>query len=209
MLTLIHGDNLESSRNKLVELKHGYKEVRELNGKKLDPTELAQALSSSSLFGNDVIVVIEGFLTNAKKQLTLLEQPSVDIILYEQKEIDKATVAKLGSQTKIFLFKLPVVLFQFLDTLSLPILEQTLKTEPAEVVFALLVRRIRELIQIKDGITPEKLQAWQASRLTNQARRFTMDELIAMHTKLVHIDIAIKTGASPFTLTQHLEQFIV
>lgn len=216
MLTLIHGDNQLISRNKLVELKHGYKEVRELNGKKLDSTELAQALSSSSLFGNDVVVVIEGFLTNAKKRekafaevLTTILGASANVILYEGKEIDKATAAKLGSGAKQLLFKTPVVLFQFLDTLTLPLLQQTLKTEPAEIVFMLTLRRVRQLIQIKDNVTPDGLQSWQLGRLTNQARNFTMDELIAMHTKLVSIDIAIKTGTSPFTLTQHLEQFIL
>lgn len=215
MLTLIHGDNPELSRNKLVELKHGYKEVRELNGKKLDVTELAQALSSSSLFGNDVVVVIEGFLTNAKKRekafaeiLTTILDATSDVILYEGKEIDKATAGKLGSGAKQLLFKIPVVLFQFLDTLTLPLLQQTLNTSSEEIVFALLLRRVRQLIQIKDNVTPVGLQSWQQQRLTGQTRHFTMDELIAMHSSLVRIDIAIKTGSSPFTLAQHLEQFI-
>lgn len=220
MLYLIHGGELEASRNKLVELKNlaKDKEIRELDGKKLDKTELTQSLESSSMFGGDVLVVIEGFISNAKKREKVFTETisrlvsaaeSVDIVLYESKEIDKTVVAKLGNKAQEYLFKTPVVIFQFLDGLTLPLLQNTLATEPAEIVYVLTLRRVRQLIQVKENITPEGLQSWQATRLTNQAKRFTMDELVAMHAKLVETDIAIKTGSSPYTLAQHLEQFVI
>lgn len=227
MFILIHGNELESTRAKLLELKHENraKEIRELNGKKLDPTTLTQALASLSLFGSHVLVVIEGFLGSAKKRekafgtvLVQLQEAAVsqDIILVEDKEIDKATVAKLGSQAKVWLFKTPVVLFQFLDTLasgnaahSLDLFHKVIQDEPAEIIFALLVRRVRQLIQLKDGVSPKTLQSWQVGRLTSQARHFTMEQLVDMHSNLLHMDIAIKTGNSPFTLTHQLEEFII
>lgn len=226
MLYLIHGDQLESSRAKLSELKSqpGI-EIRELNGKRLDITALTQALESSSLFGSTVMVVIERYLTNAKKRekyyaknlAVLLEAcTTVDIILYEEKEIDKATVTKLGSKAKVFLFKTPVVLFQFLDSLapnnakhSLVLYHDVVGREPAEIVFSMICRRVRQLIQCRDNVVPDGLKDWQLARLTNQAGIFTMDKLVAMHANLLDVDIAIKSGSSPFTLGQHLEQFLI
>lgn len=219
MLYLIHGDQPEIARNKLVELKAtaGKKEIRNIDGKRLDQTLLQQATESSSLFGSDVLVVIEGFISFSKKreknftvQLTKIIDASknTDIILFEEKEVDKTTLGKFGNITHFF-FKTPVVIFQFLDNLTLLALTQTLMLTPAEIVFSLLVRRVRQLIQCKDNVVPDGLQAWQATRLTNQAAHFTMDKLVAMHKALLDIDIATKTGASPFSLAQQLEQFII
>ncbi len=227
MLYLLHGDQPETLRNKLREFKTGAKgkEIREVDGKHIDATSLLQALESSSLFGSDVLVVIEGFISNAKKQVktfaaTLAKvveaSTSVDVILYEEKEVDKTTIAKLGEGVQLFFYKTPVVLFQFLDSLrpgnaktSLSYFTQTVSHEAAEIVFVLLVRRVRQLIQLADQITPEGLQGWQASRLTAQSRHFTIKQLVVMHERLLEIDIAIKTGSTPFTLTQLLEQFII
>lgn len=227
MLYLIHGDQTEAARAKLVELKDQAKnkEIREINGKRLDGTMLVQALESSSLFGSDVFVVIEGFISNAKKReksfaATLAQiteaGKSADIVLYEEKEVEKSTLTKLGAQCVAFLYKTPVVIFQFLDSLrpgnaatSLAYLSQVVENEAAEIVFALLIRRVRQLIQLKDGVIPEGLQEWQAGRLTSQARHFTIEQLVRMHKRLLAIDIAVKSSASPFTLTQQLEQLII
>ncbi|MEK7533327.1 MAG: hypothetical protein AAB542_02725 [Patescibacteria group bacterium] len=227
MLYLLHGDQPEALRNKLMELKNSAqgKEVRDVDGKHIDATSLLQALESSSLFGSDVLVVIEGFISNAKKRekafaVTLAKvleaSTAADVILYEEKEVDKTTVSKLGPRTQITLCKTPGVIFQFLDSLrpgnektSLAYFSQTVAHTASEIVFVLLVRRVRQLIQLSDGIAPEGLQGWQAGRLTAQSRHFTMEQLVAMHKDVLEIDIAIKTGASPFTLTQLLEQFII
>lgn len=227
MLYLIHGDQTEAARAKLVELKNHAKnkEVREINGKRLDGTMLAQAMESSSLFGSDVFVVIEGFISNAKKReksfAATLSQiveagKNADIVLYEEKEVEKSTLTKLGAQCTAFLYKTPVVIFQFLDSLrpgnaatSLSYFAQVVENDVPEIVFTLLVRRVRQLIQLKDGIIPEGLQEWQAGRLTSQARHFTIEQLVRMHKRLLAIDIAVKSSASPFTLTQQLEQLII
>lgn len=227
MLYLIHGDNTEAARNKLLELKAAAKtkEIRTLNGKRMDPNATVQALESSSLFGGDVLVVVEGFISSAKKRekafgiilaQLLAAATTIDVVLYEEKEVEKGTLTKLGSKGEIFLFKTPVVIFQFLDSIrpgnaktSLTLFTQVLTREPAEIVFALLVRRVRQLMVLADGLVPDGLQGWQADRLTSQARHFTIDELVVMHTSLLDIDIAIKTGSSPFTLAQRIEQILI
>lgn len=227
MLYLIHGDNTEAARNKLVELKTAAKnkEIRELNGKRMDPNATVQALESSSLFGGDVMVVIEGFISAAKKRekafTTAIAQlvsasGSVDIVLYEEKEVEKGTLTKLGPTCQAMLFKTPVVIFQFLDSLrpgnaktSLLLFGQVVAREPAEIVFVLMVRRVRQLMELADHIVPDGLQNWQADRLTSQARHFTIDKLVAMHKSLLDADIAIKTGSSPFTLAQRIEQILI
>lgn len=227
MLHLIHGDDVEKTRHTLSSIKSNTKnkEIREVDGKHLDENMLVQSLESPSLFGGDICIIIERYLTYAKKReksysrivdRIVRASSEYDVILYEEKEIDTSTIQKLGKYANVTLHKTPVVLFQFLDAVmpgntkqSLTLLERTTLHEPPEIVFSLLVKRTRQLMECKDGFTPGGVASWQEVRLTNQARQFTMEQLIAMHTQLLNADIATKTGSTPFTLTQLLEQIIL
>lgn len=229
MITILHGDNIVASRAELMrrieEAKSREKEIRQLDGKSLDALVLTQAVESSSLFGSTVLVVIEGLLSKLgkkEKQATLLTTiikqsgDTTDIILWEDKEVGKTLIALFGAKVSVQLFKTPVVIFQLLDGLApgkavflLGLLQKTLSRDAAELIFTLLVRRIRQLIQLRDNVTPEGLQGWQAGRLTTQAKSFTMDRLLIMEKRLLEIDISVKTGTSPFPLAQQLELFFI
>lgn len=229
MMTLLHGNNIVASRAKLIErideARRQGKEIRQLDGKILDGPVLTQAVESSSLFGGNVLVVIDGLLIKLGKKEKLAVQlidilkrseGAIDIILWEEKEIGKTLTALLGSKCSVELFKTPVVIFQFLDSIApgriselLGLFHQALELDAAELIFALLVRRVRQLIQLRDNVVPEGLQGWQAGRLTSQAKFFTMDRLLIMEKRLLEIDISIKTGTSPFPLAQQLELFFI
>ena len=217
---------IEASRAELTRLKGASKakEVRSLDGKGLDDTVLTQALESQSLFGGDTLVIIENLFGKLGKKLKLIESlcrilvaasATVEILLWEDKEVGVTVQKNLGNAT-VKLYKTPQLLFQFLDGIKpqsaktmLPQFAKLTQTTVPEIVFVMITRRVRQLIQLVDGVTPDGLQEWQANRLTAQARSFTIDELVAMHAKLVAIDIGTKTGSSPFTLAQQIEQFIV
>ncbi len=229
MIILLHGDYIVSSRRTLIErieeAKKQEKEVRQLDGNIVDAPSLTQALESSSLFGGSILVVIEGLLTKLGKKekqavhltdIIKRSDESADVILWEGKEIGKMLIALLGPKASVQLFKTPVVIFKFLDSIApgntaaiLGLLQQSLAVDAPEPIFTLLVRRVRQLIQLRDNVTPEGLQGWQAARLTSQAKSFTMDKLLSMEKKLLAIDISIKTGTSPFPLAQQLELFII
>lgn len=227
MLYLLHGDRTDASREKLLALKSAAsgKEIRELDGTTLRETDLIQALESSSLFGGDIMVVIERFLGSAKKRekafslmLTRILQASAsaDVVLYEEKEIEKTTIAKLGRNARVLLFKTPAALFPFLDCIRpgnhaemLTRFCLLMESEAPELVFSHMVRRVRQLMQILDAAGPAGLADWQRARLTTQARHFTMDKLVAMHERLLQTDIAVKSNISPFALRQHIEQILI
>lgn len=227
MLTIIHGDDTDASYKELSRVRESFheKEVRELDGKGLTPTDLIEALQSSSLFGKDVSIVIVRLLATVNKKslvydelITIINQSvdNSDIILYETKELDKTTLSKFGKDATVRAFMVPRIIFEFLDglhkgniQLSLSKLQTIVSHEPVEIVFFMIVKRFRYLIQLSDGITPEGVAPWQAARLTRQARFFTMEKLVSLYKKLAGIEVAVKTGGSPFTLTQHIEQFII
>src|SRR3989338_7216865 len=127
MITLLHGDNIQASRNALIELKEKYKgkEIRQLNGRDVDETKLIQALQSSSLFGGDTLVIIENLFTalGGRKSkrldgvLVMLKESSqtIDVIVWEGKEVGKTVITGLGPTVKPQLFAIPTIIFKFLD----------------------------------------------------------------------------------------------
>jgi DNA polymerase III delta subunit len=227
MLTIIHGDDTDASYKELTKLRAGMQatDVRVLDGKGLTAAELTSALQSSSLFGGEVSIVIERLLSSINKkskdwsELVTIINTSVDtadVLLYETKELDKTTLGKFGKNMTVHSFMVPRIIFEFLDGLhsgnateSLVKFQTIVAHDPAEIVFAMIVKRFRHLIQLTDGITPDGLAPWQAGRLTRQARFFTMEKLVSMYKKLAAIELAVKTGTSPFTLSKHINQFIL
>ena len=226
MLTILHGDNIVASRNELTRLKETAKdkEIRDINGKNIDQSDLRQAVESLSLFGNTILIVIENTFSSIgrkEKQIKLLSEiitdasQTVDIILWEPKELGKTVLGEF-KKANIQIYKTPAIIFEFLDALVpqrtkqlLTVFEKTEETVPPELILYMIQMRIRHLIQIKDQITPERMSPWQAMRLTNQAKSFTMDKLLSMHTKLIDLEYSLKTGATPYTLTQLIITFIL
>jgi DNA polymerase III delta subunit len=226
MLTILHGDNIVASRSELVRLKETAKdkEIRDINGKNIDQSDLRQAVESLSLFGNTILIVIENTFSSIgrkEKQIKLLSEiintasNTVDIILWEPKELGKTVLGEF-KKANIQIYKTPAIIFEFLDALVpqrtkqiLTVFEKTAEAVPAELILYMIQMRIRHLIQIKDQITPEKMSPWQAMRLTNQAKSFTMDKLLSMRTKLIDLEYSLKTGATPYNLTQLIITFIL
>lgn len=225
MITLLHGDYIEASRNELALLKakSAGAEVREIDGRTLDTQALTQALSSSSLFGGDCVVIIYGLLKalgrktkQAEAYTAIIAASEATVYLWEDKEIAPTLVKQLGKNAAVRLFKLPTVIFQFLDTFAPSQIKKTLALYDAvvaadapELVHSMLAKRVRQLLMIGDGVTPAGIAPWQASRLTTQARSFSMEKLRSVYTHLCDMEYAMKSGTSPFTLAQATRQLII
>lgn len=223
MITLLHGDDITKSRTELLRIKNlaQEKEIREINGKTVTEDLLLQSLSSSSLFGNDTVVVIDNLFSSQGKKLKRIEalasivkkeSQTVDVLLWEEKEVGKTALTQLGTGVTVKLFKLPVIIFQFLDSLRpqnekglLSLYRQIVATEAPELVHALLIKRLRQLIELQAGMTPPTLQSWQVSRLTNQARSFTINQLLQAYTRVIKNDLSMKTGTGALSVRENTE----
>jgi DNA polymerase III delta subunit len=226
MITLLHGDYVEASRRELLHLRNSYRdtEIRELNSANTDESSLIQALESHSLFNTKSVVIIENIFGKMGRKIKLIEKMAsiirksgsqTDIILWEDREIGKTVISSLGPSTKIILFKIPPLIFKFLDNLIpnnrqiLIHLFSDLQSQDApELIQTMIVRRIRLLIQLCDHFIPPGLPSWQTAKLTSQSRHFTLKKLLLMYKRLLDIEYAVKSGNSAFTLTQHIELFL-
>jgi len=209
MITLLHGDFIEASRSELNRLKQAAigRELRELDGRTVVESDLTQSLESSSLFGEDTVVIIERLFSKIGRQPKRIEKLcallagdwSTDIILWEDKELGATVVKQLGSKAQVRLFKLPVLIFQFLDSIRpnnasqvLGIYEKLMADVAPELAFSMLVKRVRQLIQLSDGGSPAGLAGWQISRLTTQTKSFTMEQLVRFYRQTRDSEVAMK-----------------
>lgn len=228
MLTIIYGEELVKSRNFLEQLKKESqgKEIISLDKKRINLTELKEALESRSMFKADRLVITEDlFSVRSKTELDkminyiALKQYSNDLILWEKDSLTKTVLAKLKADN-VLEFKPEQAVFNFLDSLgpenvqdSLLLLAKILVNDEPEIVLFMIIKRFRLLLLVKDKVTAgiddlDRLASWQMSKLTKQANYFTLISLTKIYHQLLKIDLQQKTGQTSFNLKKSLELFI-
>lgn len=226
MITILHGDNIEESRAILLQFHHDQaaSDIRSINGKYTNETELVQLLESPSMFFDSTIIIIENLLTtlgkktNQIKKYTKLLDGNNDkrILLWESKEISRDILSLFSSKIESKLFVYPKSIFNYLDAIKknnakslitqLPLVFQSIAPE---VIWNMMINRVRQLMMIKDHASISRLQSWQLGRLTNQASSFTMDELTEKYTYMLDSEFSLKTGSSPLTMQELIRTWIL
>ena len=134
--------------------------------------------------------------------------------MWEKKSITPAVKKKFAKAT-LKEFKLPASIFKVLDSLkpgsgkiTLKLLHDCLKKDPAELVFYLLHRRVSQLIQATE---PENLKGapWQVANLKSQSKSFKVEDLLKLHQDLINIDYSIKTGQAVLPLASQLDLLLI
>lgn len=222
MRYLLNGDDTVASRNFLNEITNGYV-VTILEGKSLALKDIEENLLSTSLFEEKKAVVIENlFSKNTKKKdfIAFLNlQPDLKLLIFwEDKKILKTTTKGL-KDTIIRDFLLPQNYFEFLDSV-IPghqkrifiLYHNLLKSMTVEIIFYSLLKRIRLLTILTSGGTVEelsKMSSWQMSKLKQQARGWSITQLLFFYDKLQEAEIKLKSGKLPTTLSKHLDILIL
>ena len=226
MITILHGEDIIKSRLQLNLIKKEYKEaeILILDGKKINLTDLLQALESNSLITKEKLIILENLSQN-KKLIEILDylkinQPSADLVIWESKELTK-TYLKIFHQAEVFIFKPEATLFKFLDSIKpknsqeiLSLLQRCIRLEEPEIIFYMLTRRLRMLLLFRDGVTEgmdeiDHLVPWQKGKLMVQAKLFFLDHLLDLYRQLLEIDYQQKTGHNNFNLKKSLELFLI
>lgn len=226
MITLIHGDDLVASRKKLEEEKKqdGTTEIIYLDGTKLTLPDLVSACGTKSLFGNQKVILIENLLLKGitKDKLELISylgksDISYPVIIWENREVQKTTVKKYFAKAKEIRCQPPLLVWRFLDSIGvqpsnqlLPLFHAVLEQREAELIFALFLHKFRYLIIASDlgkkGLA--ELSPWQINKLMYQSRYFSTEKLINLYRLLLSFDYKIKSGQTPYALSQLLDIFL-
>ncbi len=219
-IQILHGENITASRRVLNELleqnRKNDAEIVSLSAQSLSEAELETILGSSSLFDQEKVILIEGLhsLPTSKRKKTLIAQISVanmKVILWEKRSLT-ATMLKQFPGATADHFKASSTLFQWLNTLGSPLpavkkltlLHAAVDQDGEYFCFIMLCRHIRQLLQVKAANTI-KGPPFAVAQLKKQATFFTLQQLLALHNRLLQIDWTEKTGQATLSLAQQLD----
>lgn len=227
MITIVHGDDIASSRRYFVEQKNKEKNPIVFDGEKITPSDILQVLDGGSLFSENKLLFIEDFFSKKKpgkefddivSQIQNLSDSQV--FFWEGKLLTKRFI-NLFKNCEIKLFNIPKDIFTFLDSIypdnkkSLIFFHNTLKTNEPELVFFMIIRQFRLLMAVSDAKTKEaidevkRLAPWQINKIKKQSGYFSSLKLKDCYRKLYELDLAQKTGALPYSLSSAIDIFLV
>jgi len=228
MITIVHGDDVASSRNYYIAERQKSKSPVILDGGKLTLSDLMQSLEGGSLFNEEKDIFIENFFSSKKVNVSFKEivvyidkqDAKANIFFWENSELPKTELLTF-EKAAAKLFKIPQNMFGFLDNIkpgnigNIKQFHELLGQTAEELIFFMIVRQFRLLLAVSDLETNnpidelKRLAPWQTSKLRNQAKLFGTEKLITIYARLSEIDSAYKSGKLPTTLAQTIDFLLI
>lgn len=222
-IIIIFGDNKIASKNyfyqKIQEFKSQNYQVKRFNSNDLDINKIDEALGTNNLFAEKELIIFENYLkkplSQLKPQLEVINQAQKPIIFFDTSKI-RATTYKKIAYTDIQEFLLENNLFKFLDKLSpqadkkklINEFHQVIKTNPAPLVFAMLIRQLQMLILAKSNKL-NNVAPFIKQKTNNQAQNFDIKKLNIIFNDLIMIDYEQKTSKNILPLEKKLDLFLL
>jgi len=222
MLIIICGEDSISSRNYFLDQQKIFTEkdfeIVNIDYKQVLELDDSEA-SSVSLFSQKRIYFTSGLNKKVLKKLNVKTEKTIkDIITSKEIQLfdweEETTSRDLKSIKGIVIkeFKPSQTIFKLLDACYPGNLKQfifILKTisESTEdiFIFIMLARHMRNILITKQGERLPKLMSWQVAKLANQAKYWSLENLINFYQGLHRIDVNSKTNGSPYSVKKSLD----
>lgn len=222
-IIILHGDDTERLYLRLKKFTDVAKE-RSYEVNHIDDLEgkFAEILSANSLFGNERFFILKDIKKINKDELAWLNKNEDrllgTLIIYHEGTLSMGSLKSLPKTIKVEEFKLPVLIWNFLDNLlpgngelSVKKLHKILEKKPVELVFSLIVKHFKDLYWIKTDAKTAGFPFWKVNKMRSQASKFNQADLQKIMSSLSEIDIKAKTSVSDLDseldllLLKHLE----
>lgn len=201
-IIVLHGDYIKKSRDRLEDFIS--------SAQKIDSNfnlTISEQLSANSLFQKESLFILEDIKRLNQKDIDWIKKRGKDLaltlIIYHQGFIPKKVLNSFPKDAKIEEFKLPRIIFMYLDSIYpknvkkvLVLFHELIRNEPVEFVFALMAKHLRDLYWVK--VEPRSLPypSWRITKLKVQSEKFKVEMIKEIIRKLAEIDIAAKTSKS-------------
>ncbi len=205
-VVILHGDDTEKSYERLKKFVDVAKK-RSWEVAYIDDSSQSfeEVLSSSSLFGNERFFILKDIGRFTKKDSEWLKKNYINLagnlIIYSDKGLNATAIKSFPSDAKIEEFKLPVLLWNFLDGLyqdnskrEIQLLHRIIEKHPVEFVFSLIAKHFKELYWVRVDAVSSGFPFWKINKLKSQASKFTSKKLSEIIEKMAQIDYEVKTS---------------
>jgi hypothetical protein len=227
MIILVHGNDIEKSRNYFFEEKNKFDNQILLTPESITTTLLFQNIENKNFFKGPPVIIVENFFSKIKANSSDFKEvasfintnKTINIIFWENTEISKSALFSF-SNAVIKNFSLPQNLFLFLDNIRpqnskylISHFHELLKTMEAEIIMFMIIRQFRLLISQLDNSgnaidEAKRLAPWQISKFKKQLSYFDKEYLLMQYNKLFEIDLNHKTGKISFPLEKSIDFFL-
>jgi DNA polymerase III delta subunit len=170
--------------------------------------------NTPSLFGNDRLIIYRDYKLLSKNDIKNFDKFDGTLVIYHDDNLTVTFLKTLPKDTKIEEFKLPVILWNFLDGLypgnserSIKVFHQIIERDAPEFVITLIARLFRDLYWVKVDVATLPYPSWRVGKLKSQAFHFTNSLLTDLLNNLSDIDIKVKTSKAD--LVSELDLMII
>lgn len=206
-VVVVGGQDTEKSYQRYSHIVDGLKKRGLIKVEYDGSTSLSELLNSQSLFSEEVFVVCDGFEKIAERDLEYLGGGSGDgrFLLYLKKEIGATIKKKLPPSAVFESFDLPKEIWRLVDSLFLlkkdqylKLLDAVLAVEPAELVLAVIAKRLGEIYELKKG--GKLASGWIEKKVSMQSTKVDMDRLTFGISLLSSYDVESKEGKGELSM---------
>lgn len=203
---LLHGDDELKSYERLQKFIETAKS-RSWEVVYLDDTNLSflEAIRSRTLFGGEDFFILRDIKKIGKRESEWLNKNSSkaegNLIIYHPGVASATFIKSFPDSVKVEEFKLPKLIFQFLDSFvpknaksSINLLHQIAVNQAPEFIFSLLARHIRDLYWVSVEAKTLPYPDWRVGKLREQAKKFSINQIAQLINKLSEIDVEVKTS---------------
>lgn len=169
------------------------------------PFSFQETLSGAPLFPGERFFILRDIKKLGKKETDWLKKKSEylqgNLVIYHLGTVNITLIKTLPESLKIEEFKLPKIVFQFLESLmpknakrSIELLHELLKKDPPESLFFFLSRHVRDLYWAKTDEKSLPYPSWRIDKLRGQTGKFSVNQLSELIDKLCRVDVEVKTS---------------
>ena len=160
-----------------------------------------------SLFNVERLTVVRKYTLLSKKDVPNISKTPGTLVIYNEGTVPQTFIKTLPKDTKVEEFKLPKLIWSFLDNISVKSLHEVIKNEPVEFVFSLLSKRFRDLYWVQASSETLNYQSWQLGKLKRQSERFSKEKIKGIVNKMSEIDVKVKSSKA--NLTNELDFLLI
>lgn len=203
---IIHGEHTLDSYERLQEyVKKAKSKNWEIKYFENVSSELKNELIGQSLFSDKRLIIVKDIKLLSKNNIKWIKtnqnRIQLNIIIYHKGALKKTFINSLPKADKIEEFKIPKLIWSFLDSFfpgnsknCYKLFHEVTKNESIEFLFAMLARQVRDIYWAR--VDPKTLgyPSWRIGKLKKLASRYTKNDLEKLIEKLVEADIKSKTS---------------
>lgn len=210
MFYLLHGTDVNSSRQALLDLKRKYSSdsISTFDAMKLDMDEFIRACETLPMLSERRLVILEGKPSTMQLSSRLTLPTTTDLVFWTDEELKSSNkllklVKEAGGQIRLFREKVPRHVFGFLDALGYKnkrkaFLELHRLLDQGEAplyLLTMIVWQIRNLLNVKfQNSNVKKMNPYVLRKVQNQVKKFEGDELVEIFRNLLDAEVKLKTA---------------